>query len=212
MSKSKYVITVTRQFGSMGRPIAKKLAENLGIEYYDRELIDMAAEKLGLPAEKINSEEEKAEKSFYDPFDQKVLSPFEKMAYPLGTKASSVQDKIFETQKNLIQFFAEKDTCVIVGRCADFILSDMENAMHVYIYAWYDARVKHCVEDLGMTQEEARRMISRVDGARDNYHMNYAGYKPDDKRFKDILIDSSFLGIDGTAEFLAEAVRLRFGK
>ena len=203
MSKSRYVITITRQFGSMGRPIAQKLSENLGIEYYDRDLIDMAAEKLGLPAEQIGKEEEKAAREF--------KNPYSRMAYPLGTKSTAVQDEIFAAQKNLIRFLAEKDTCVIVGRCADFVLNDMENTMHVYIYACYDARLKHAMEDLGLDEEEARRTISKVDKARENYHVNYAGYKPDDKRFKDIMIDSSFLGIDGTAQYLAEAVKRKFG-
>ena len=202
MSKSRYVITVTRQFGSMGRPIARRLAENLGIEYYDRALIDLAAQKLGLPAEQIDAAEESA--------DSKPTNPFERMAYPLGTRATAEQDQIFETQKNIIRFLAEKDTCVIVGRCADFVLCDMKNTVNIYIYAQYEARLQHAVQDLGLSEEEARRTISRVDKARENYHMNYAGFKPDDKRFKDILIDSSFLGIDKTADFLTIAVKSRF--
>lgn len=204
MGKSRYVITVTRQFGSMGRPIAQKLAENLGIEYYDRDLIDMAARKLGLEAEEIGAAEESA--------SQIYTNPFERMAHPLGTKATAVQDRIFETQKNIIRFLAEKDTCVIVGRCADFVLYDMENTMNVYIYAQYEARLKHAVEDLGLDEEEARRTITRVDKARENYHLNYAGFKPDDKKFKDILIDSSFLGIEQTAAYLTLAVEYKFGK
>ena len=202
MSKSRYVITITRQFGSMGRPIAQKLAQELGIEYYDRDLIDMAAEKLGLPAERIENEEETAAKSYQ--------SSFSRMAYPLGTKATVIQDQIFEAQSNLISFLAEKDTCVIVGRCADFILKDMENAMHIYIYASYSARLQHAMVDLGLAEGEARSLIASVDKARENYHVNYAGYKPDDKRFKDIMIDSSFLGIDDTAAYLADAVRKKF--
>ena len=204
MSKSRYVITITRQFGSMGRPIAKKIAENLGIEYYDRDLIDMAARKLGLAAEEIGAAEESA--------SQIYTNAFERMAYPLGTKATAVQDQIFETQKNIIRFLAEKDTCVIVGRCADFVLYDMDNTMNVYIYAQYEARLKHAIEDLGLTEEEARRTIARVDKARENYHLNYAGFRPDDKKFKDILIDSSFLGIEQTAAYLTKAVKLKFGK
>ena len=214
MSKSKYIITITRQFGSMGRPIAQKLADILDIEYYDRALIDMAAERLGLPSEQIGSEEESAEKQ-HGVMERiggaNYTSFYERMAYPLGTKSSAMQDQIFETQKNLIQFLAEKDTCVIVGRCSDFVLSESENAMHVYIYASFEERLRHSMEDLKLSEDEARHMISKVDQARENYHVNYAGYKPDDKRFKDIMIDSSFLGIDGTAEYLADAVQRKFG-
>ena len=209
MGKSKYVITITRQFGSMGRPIAKKMAEKLGIEYYDRDLVDQAAEQLNLPVSKIEEQEETAK--------SKIKSRFIGMMYPFGAVArsssdSSTQDQIFEAQKNIIKFLADKETCIIVGRCSDFVLSDRDNVANIYIYASYEARLKHCIEDLGMEEDEARRMIVAVDEAREEYHLRYAGYKPDDKRFKDILIDSSFLGVEGTADYLVEMVKRKFGE
>ena len=99
MGKSKYVITVTRQFGSMGRPIAKKMAEKLDISYYDRDLVDQAAKKLNLPVSTVNEEEESATKKFQN--------PIEAMRFPLGFKTSSTQDQIFEAQKNILKFLAE---------------------------------------------------------------------------------------------------------
>ena len=91
------------------------------------------------------------------------------------------------------RFLAEKETCIIVGRCSDFVLSDMDNAIHIYIYASYEARLKHCVEDLHLSESEARKMMSSVDEAREVYHMNYAGYKPDDKRFgRNVVFGKSF--------------------
>ena len=198
----KFVVTITRQFGSLGLPGAMRMSEILGIEYYDRDIVDQAAKKLKLPVSVINQEEEKAAKP--------EISPFSRMMFPLGKGTSSTQDSIFEAQKNIIEFLAEKHSCIIVGRCSDFILGDEKNSMHIYIYASYEARLKHCTEDLGMEEAEARRMIKSVDEARNSYHMQYAGYLPDDKRFKDILIDSSLFGVEGTAEFLAEAVRKKF--
>lgn len=204
MSHSRYVITITRQFGSMGRPIARRMAEMLGIEYYDRDLVDQAAEKLNLPVSVINEVEEKA--------NSLAKSPFFRMASPLGSGTTATQDKIFEAQQNIIKFLAEKETCVIVGRCADFTLSEMENAIHIYIYASYEARLEHCIKDLGMEEDEARRMMAAVDKARESYHMNFTGYAPDDKCHKDILIDSSLLGVEGTAEYLVELVKKKFGE
>lgn len=203
MSESKYVITITRQFGSMGRPIAKKMAEQLGIEYYDRDIVDQAAKKLNLPVSLVDEAEESAKKVA-------VASPYSRMIYPLGKGTTTTQDKIFEAQQNIIKFLAEKETCIIVGRCADFTLEEMKNAMHVYIYASYAARLEHCIKDLNMEEREAHKMIAAVDQARESYHMQYAGYLPDDKNHKDILIDSSFLGVDGTASYLVEAVRRKF--
>lgn len=202
MSKSKYVVTITRQFGSLGRSIARKMADKLGIEYYDRDIVDQAAKKLNLPVSVVNEEEESAKKI--------PVNPFSRMMYPLGKGTSTTQDEIFQAQQNIIKFLAEKETCVIVGRCSDFTLEEMENVVHIYIYAPYEARVEHCVKDLHMDINEARKMIVAVDEARDSYHMQYAGYKPDDKNHKDILIDSSFLGVEGTADYLVEAVKRRF--
>ena len=147
MGKSKYVVTITRQFGSMGRPIAKKMAEKLGIEYYDRDIVDQAAKKLNLPVSVVDEVEETAKKV--------KVSPFARMMFPLGKGTSNTQDKIFEAQQNIIKFLAEKETCIIVGRCADFTLEEMENAMHIYIYAPYEVRVEHCVKDLNIEVEEA---------------------------------------------------------
>ena len=157
MGKSKYVVTITRQFGSMGRPIAKKMAEKLGIEYYDRDIVDQAAKKLNLPVSVVDEVEETAKKV--------KASPFARMMFPLGKGTSNTQDKIFEAQQNIIKFLAEKETCVIVGRCADFTLEEMENAMHIYIYAPYEVRVEHCVKDLNIEVEEARKMIVAIDEA-----------------------------------------------
>lgn len=204
MSHSRYVVTITRQFGSMGRPIAKRMAEMLGIEYYDRDLVDQAAEKLNLPVSVINEVEEKA--------NSLAKNPFFRMASPLGSGTTTTQDKIFEAQQNIIKFLAEKETCIIVGRCADFTLSEMENAIHIYIYASYEARLEHCIKDLGMEETEARRMMAAVDKARESYHVNFTGYTPDDKSHKDILIDSSLLGVEGTAEYLVELVKKKFGE
>ena len=204
MSHSRYVITITRQFGSMGRPIAKRMAEMLGIEYYDRDLVDQAAEKLNLPVSVINEVEEKA--------NSLAKNPFFRMASPLGSGTTTTQDKIFEAQQNIIKFLAEKETCIIVGRCADFTLSEMENSIHIYIYASYEARLEHCIKDLGMEETEARRMMAAVDKARESYHVNFTGYTPDDKSHKDILIDSSLLGVEGTAEYLVELVKKKFGE
>lgn len=109
---NKYVITVTRQFGSMGRPIAKKLAQRLGINYYDRDIVDMTAKKLNVPVSVISELEESVQGKFF------------RMKYPLGMGTSEMQNSIFETQKKIIRDIADKETCLIVGRCSDYILQE----------------------------------------------------------------------------------------
>lgn len=150
MSKQKkYVITIARQFGSLGRPIAKLMAEKLGIEYYDRDIVEQAAQKLNLPVSKIDEVEESAKKS--------TKNSFRRMMYPLGTQASSVQDKVFEAQQNIMKFLVERESCIIVGRCSDFTLSDIENSIHIYIYAPYETRVRNCIEELQLDEAEAKK-------------------------------------------------------
>lgn len=202
MGRSKYVVTITRQFGSLGRPIAKKMSEILGIEYYDRDLVDEAAKQLKLAESVVDEEEESA----------KVSTPkyLRRMQFPLGRDTNARQDEIFEAQQNIIRFVADHETCIIVGRCSDFTLIDRENVLNIYIYAPYEQRIENCVNTLGMEESEAKQLIVKVDEARDAYHMNYAGYHPDDKNYKQILIDSSVLGVEGTAEFLVDFVKRRF--
>lgn len=202
MKKETYVVTIQRQFGSMGRPIARNMSEMLGIEFYDRDLVDQAAQKLNLPVSRVSENEETGEKKGRNPFWQMLL--------PLGSELPDEQDKIFEAQKNIIQFLAEKESCIIVGRCSDFILHDMKNAMHIYIYAPFETRVRNSVEQLGLSEDEARKMCVEVDKARDSYQQRYAGCLLDDKRTKHLLIDSSLFGVKGTAEFLVDAVKRRF--
>lgn len=202
MEETKYVITIARQFGSLGRKIAQNMSEKLGIEFYDRDIVDEAAKKLNLPASVINEEEESA---------VKVLgTAFARMAFPLGAGTSDVQDKIFEAQENVIKFLVDRKSCIVVGRCADYILSEQPNSMHIFIYAPYESRVKNSIEQLGLSEKEAKRMIREVDEARDLYHMHYAGFKPDDKNFKHVMVDSSLLGIEGTADYLVAMIKQKF--
>ena len=198
MQDKKYVITVTREFGSMGRPIAKKTAELLGIECYDRDIVEETAKQLNMPLSNVSGLEEKAKNSFFG------------MKYPLGMGTSDVQDNIFIAQQKIINQFVEKESCIIVGRCSDYILKNMENAIHLYIYASFEDKLKNCVELLNMKEGEARKMIGEVDKARAQYHKHYAGYAMNDPQYEDLLINSSLLGVDGTAEMIAEIVKKKF--
>lgn len=199
----KYIITITREFGSLGRPIAQRMSELLGVEFYDRDIVEETAKKLSLPTSVIFEKEEIAA----EPVSQ---NRFYKMAFPLGRAATASQDEIFEAQKNIINFLVDRESCIVVGRCADFILGEHENAIHISIYAPYADRVKNSIEELGLSEVEAKRIVKEVDTARDAYHMHYAGFTPDDKRFKDIMIDSSFLGVEGTAQYLVSLIQKKF--
>lgn len=193
-----YTITITRQFGSLGRPIAKCLSEMLNIEYYDRDIVEATAKKLGLPVSVISNEEESAK------------SPFFRMSYPLGMGTSETQNQIFNEQVRIIKDIADKESCIIVGRCSDYILQERKNNINVYIYAPYETRLRNCIDILHMKKDEAKSMIAKVDKARNSYHKAFAKFLPDDHEHKDVMINSGLLGVEGTAKVIANIVRERF--
>ena len=125
MSDKKYVVTIARQFGSLGRPIAKLMSKKLGVEYYDRDIVEQAAKKLNLPVSQIDELEEKVKKT--------STNSYKRMMYPLGTQSSTEQDRIFEAQQNIMKFLVERESCIIVGRCSDFVLSDEEKDFYCKI-------------------------------------------------------------------------------
>ena len=195
---SKYVITISRQFGSMGRTIAAETARLLEIEYLDRDIVAATAKRLGRTVKQISEEEENT--GFF------LL----RKKYPFNMGIYSITDEIFAVQKNIIKDVAAKQSCIIVGRCADSILSGMENHLSVYIYAPYEARLYNCTHDLMMDDKTARKMIREVDAARTNYQKKYCPEVRSIFDHKDIMIDSSRFGIEGTAELLADIVRERW--
>ena len=195
----KFVVTITREFGSLGRPIAKRLSEILDIEYYDRDIVEKSAQKLNLSVSVVSDEEEKG-------------SSFFKMLFPLGTELVEREIKIFEAQSSIIRALAAKESCIIVGRCANAVLADEPNAIHVAICAPYEARLQNCIGPLEMKPEEAKRMIVDVDKARKAYHRRFAKFAMADIEHKHLIVNSELLGVEGTAQLLADAVRRKFGE
>lgn len=193
-----FVVTIARQFGSLGRPIARNVSEALGIEYYDRDIVDWTAKSLNLPVSTVSDVEESAKSAFFN------------MSYPLGMGTTAIQDSIFAAQQKIITDLADKSSCIIVGRCADHVLKDRKNIINIFIYAPYAARLRNCVERLNMQPAEAKKMIMEVDKARESYHRHYCGYSMSDKDHKHVMLDSSLLGIDGTCDLLVDIIRKRF--
>lgn len=193
-----YVITISRQFASMGRSIAQKLSEDLGIEFYDRDIVEEVAKRTGLPISVISEKEEVSQSIYY------------KRQFPLGTGIPSLKDEIFMVQKNIIEDLAKKESCIIVGRCADSILADHERHLSVYVYAPYMARFNNCTKYLGMDEATAKKMIREVDRSRELYHRRYCSEAKDDFTNKDFMIDSSRFGIDTSAKIIGDIAKGMF--
>lgn len=194
-----YVITISRQFGSLGRPIAKRIAEKLHINYYDRDIVDELAKQMNMPVSQVDDGEE-------------LDNPdYSKMAFPLGKTSEEQQELIFETQKKIIEDIAAKESAVFVGRCSDYILRNANNHFSIFIYASKEARLENCIKTLHMTKEEAESMIEEVDEARASYNMHYAKAYSENVEYKDILIDSGLYGsVEDTADILVTMIRKKF--
>lgn len=191
----KYVVTISRQFASLGRTIGKNMARELEIGFYDRDIVEETARRMNLPVPEISREEEKAG------------SIFENRKYPLGMGLISMKHEIFAVQSNIIRDLAQKESCIIVGGCADVILKDYPRVLNIYIYAPYEARLKNCVESLGMDERTARNMIREVDKARELYRLRYCDGVKEVFDHRDLMIDSSRFGAEKTAQILCGVVR-----
>jgi len=195
---SNVVIAVTRQFGSLGRPIAREVAKSLGLKFIDREIIEKAAERMGYKIDELEK------------IDNHRIKGLSRMIYPLGIGNRDLQDKLFEIEKSIILEYATYENCVIVGRCANFILKNRPNVLKVHIYAPYEKRLEMSIDDLHLTKGEAKAMINKVDDARSSYYLYHTGETFDSTAFQDVLINSSMLSFDENVKLLCDIARDRF--
>ena len=196
-----YVITISRQFASMGRTIAQLMAKELNINFYDRDIVAETARRLGLMKKDISDYDEQAHEGF-----------FMRKNYLFRFSSYSIRDEIFETQKNVILDFVSKGSCIIVGRCADSILRDHPNALHVYVYAPFEKRLDNCINKLMMEKKDAINALKKVDTARLAYRRIYCPDCKSDFDDRDLMIDSSRFGEELTAKLLVDMVKNTLAK
>lgn len=196
--KSKIIITIGRQFGSGGREVGKKLAETLGIAFYDKELLTLAAQESGLSTEAFEKADEQASKGF--PYSLPMGIPFPG-AFILSSDILS-NEKLFELQSNTIRRIAENESCVLVGRCADYILSENPACTNLFIHANEDARIRRISERQQITEVQAKELMVRIDKSRASYYNDYTRKVWGAAASYHLSINTSILGIDGTVAFL----------
>ena len=196
----KYVVTISREFASLGRTIAQRLSEKLEIPFWDRDIVEAAAKRMGHTVSTISEEEERAKNSV-----------FLRKKYRMSLATYSINDEIFETEKSIILDETSRESCIIVGRCSDYILRDLPNHLSVYIYAPYKERLKNCVDTLMMDEKTAKKMIREVDAARSHYRQKYCPEITSDTDCRHLMLDSSRFGVEGTEEIIAQVVHQRWG-
>ena len=198
------VITIGCEYGAKGNAIGRKIAKDLNIKFYNRELVDEIIEEVGIPKDIMEKVEEGGTIAGKGA-EGDVRGSFSKYA--------DLTDRAIHVQKQIIRKLAEKEACVIIGRSADYILKDTKgiNLLRAFIYAPDSVRIHNIMESHSLSEKDAQILLREKDKRYHKRHLALTGSNRGDRQNRNILIDSSYLGIDGTAEYLEELVRKKFG-
>lgn len=207
MSEQKIIINVGRQLGSGGRVIAQRLAELFSCSFYDKELLNLAAKESGF-SEKFFEQHDEHWLSFKSLFHLHAQHVSDSNFY---TNRFS-QESLFQFQSEAIRKAADAGSCVFVGRCADYILRDYPHTFNIFVTADLRDRVLQVSNRHGCDEEEARKIISREEESRASYYNYYTGKKWGYSQSYDLCVNSSILGLEGTAAMIAEFIRAGLGR
>lgn len=204
-----FVINLGRQLGSGGKEIGERLAKELNISFYDKELIQLASKESGLCKDFFEKADEKASQNIIGglfgtrfPFIGDGFSPY-------GGYLSN--DALFKIQSDVIRSLAAQKSCLFVGRCADYILRDFPRCVNVFVSASPESRCKRLMELHGISAEEAEELMEKADKKRSSYYNYYSYNTWGAAATYHLCIDSSVLGIEKTTEFIKEFVILKLG-
>lgn len=189
----KFIIAIGCEYGAKGNAIGRKIGKDLGIPVYDRETVDEIIDEVGIPRDIM----EKVESGVT--IAGKGAKGQERGSF---SKLSDLTDRAIYVQKQIIRKLASKESCVIIGRSADYILKDYENLLCVFIYSPDDIRIKNVMKSHNLSQSDAKLFISEKDKRYHIRHLAFTGSNRGDRHNRNMLIDSSMLGIDGTAEYI----------
>ncbi len=193
------IITIERQFGSGGREVGRIVAETLGIPFYNEEILNQAAKTLNISPSDARYVEESVTKS--------LLYAIAIAANP-AVYSSDVQlaDRLFYEESEIIKRWAQNQNCVIVGRCAGWVLQERNDCLNVFIYADEEMRRKRVIEQYGVAEKSAPSAIHKADKRRSEFYNAHAKKRWDDMRTYDMCLDSGTLGEEGCAQLIVKAV------
>lgn len=206
----KFVITIGREFGSGGLDVGRMLSERLNVKCYDKELLAMAAKESGLCQEIFENHDEKPTNSFLYSL---VMDTYSVSGYTSAPFLDMpLNHKVFLAQFETIKRLAEKESCIIVGRCADYALAEHPNCISVFIHADIEFRIDHIMQTYGLTREKAADMIHKTDKKRASYYNYYSSKKWGDSRSYHLTLDSSQLGLQGCGEMILDYMDIKSKK
>ena len=204
---NKVVITIARQYGSGGRTVGEMLSKDMGIHYYDKELIKLASEESGINERLfVNADEKiKMTKLF-----KMVKNIYTGQLIPPESDDFVSDKNLFNYQAKVIKNLAEEESCVIVGRCADYVLKDHDNVLSVFVHAPKDYCMEQAAKKVSMPSKELEKYIAKIDKRRADYYKFYTGREWTDARNYDLCLDSSKLGFERCVEEIKAYIKVRF--
>lgn len=197
------IITIGRQFGSGGREIGEKLSKKLDIPFYDKDLLKRAAKESGLCEEIFENFDEKPSSSFLYSL---VMDPYS-LGYSNNGFDLPLNHKVFLAAFDTIKKIADEGACIIVGRCADYVLQDYTNCINLFIHAPLEDRIKRISMKYDLPENKAKDMIYKKDKQRASYYNYYSNSKWADIKNYHLSINSSMLGIDGTVDMIEDLIK-----
>ena len=207
--KRNIVITIARQYGSGGRTVGEKLANELGIHYYNKELIKLASEESGINESLFLEADEKLRNNGFfkapiNVYNGELIGP--------GSKDFTSTDNLFNYQAKVIKKLADTTSCVIIGRAANFVLKDYDNVLSVFVHAPHDFLMQEAAKVQPLKGKELEKFCAREDKYRAEYYMHHTGNLWTDAMNYDLCIDSSKLGFDKCVEAIKAQLKVRFGE
>lgn len=203
------VITIARQYGSGGKTIGAMLAKDLGVNCYSREILTLASEESGINERLFGQLDERLKiPSWFKPLKR----PYEGDLIPPESSGFVSDDNLFNYQAKVIKDLAGSESCVIIGRCADYILRNYPNVMSVFIHADKEFCMARALERNSMSRREMEKYIAKTDKYRGDFYKYYTGQEWSDARHYDLCLDSGKLGFEKCVEEIKSYKKIRFGE
>ena len=197
-----HIVTIEREYASGGNEIGKKLAKELGFQFYDHSILVEAAKRLKIPSIYIEDLEETTTGSIIFNLSQTALGGIGK-----STDDMPLANRLFWEEKKIIEEFVEKGNCVIVGRCASSILKDRTDCLHIFIHANKKYRIQRAIEHEHINPKDAEEMLKKTDKRRSNFYHTHSNWIWGDRQYAHIILDSGILGIEPCVQILLQAVK-----
>ena len=201
-----FTVTIARGFGSGGRTIGKMLAQRLGIEWYDQDLIKLASEESGINIELFGKADEHKKATLFSKYDRN----FGDRIIPPDSGEFTSDDNLFNYQAKVIKALHAKGNCVIVGRCADYVLREEANVLRVFIYASKERCVQTVADLYNLSAREAEKQVERIDRARSTYYRYYTGQEWDNARNYDLCLNSELLGFERCVDLIEHYLKVLY--